>query len=250
MARSYLTTSQIARAAGVHPNTVRMYEAWGLIPSVTRTPAGYRRFTALHVDLMRFARQALHGQFPGRQLRRSLVAMVRQAAGGDLNGAMQSAVDHLALVRAEQGRAGQAIKMVEGWAQSKPAREPTGRLQIGQVANLVGVSRDMLRNWESNGLLRVGRDPKNGYRIYSESEIRRIQVIRMLSQAGYSQMAILRMMLQLDQGRRTNLQQVLDTPRPDEDPVSAADRWLSALNEQEVRASQLIEQLQAILAKY
>lgn len=248
--RSYLTTSQIAQAAGVHPNTVRLYEAWGLIPTASRTRAGYRRFTPLHLDLMRFARSALHGQHPGRQLRRSLLAMVRQAGSGDLEDALQSAVAHLALARAELRRAEQAASMLESWAQSEPVRQPKLRLQIGEVAELLDVSRDMLRNWERNGLLRAGRDPANGYRLYTENEIQRIQVIRMLSQSGYSQMAILRMMLQLDQGQRKDLQLVLDTPRPDEDPVSAADRWLSALTEQEARAVQLIEQLEAILAKH
>jgi hypothetical protein len=32
----YLKTSQIAKAAGVHPNTVRLYEQWGLLMPVDR----------------------------------------------------------------------------------------------------------------------------------------------------------------------------------------------------------------------
>ena len=72
----------------------------------------------------------------------------------------------------------------------------------------------------------------------------------MLSQAGYSQMAILRMMIHLDRGRRKQVKEILDTPRPDEDPVSAADRWLSTLSEQEARAYQLADQIKAILARY
>ena len=39
---------------------------------------------------------------------------------------------------------------------------------------------------------------KNGYRQYGAVEIGRLRVIRMLVRAGYSMMAILRMMLELD----------------------------------------------------
>ena len=39
------TTADVAAIIGVHPNTVRMYEAWGLIPRVERKANGYRVFT-------------------------------------------------------------------------------------------------------------------------------------------------------------------------------------------------------------
>jgi DNA-binding transcriptional MerR regulator len=249
MAKDYLTTSQIAKATGVHPNTVRLYEAWGFIPQADRTPAGYRRFTELHLDLMRFARFAIRGQYPGKTIRRSVMALVHQAASGDLEGAFQSARIHLNLVQAEKNRAEQAAHLVEAWVRSSSTPDGQRRLQIGQVARLLDVSRDQLRNWERNGLLKVKRASRNGYRLYSSQDIQRLEVVRMLNQSGYSQMAILRMMLQLDQGKRKNLPQVLNTPRPDENPVMAADRWLTTLAEEERRATQLIEQLADILAK-
>jgi hypothetical protein len=43
---------------------------------------------------------------------------------------------------------------------------------------------------------------------------------------------------------------VLDTPRPDEDVYSAADRWLSSLAEQEQRALDLIAQLEEMIRKH
>jgi DNA-binding transcriptional MerR regulator len=120
---------------------------------------------------------------------------------------------------------------------------------IGQAAKLLGATTDMLRNWERNGLIRVPRDPDNGYRLYGAAEMGRLRVIRMLNRAGYSQMAILRMVLLLDRGQAGDLRQVLDTPRPDEDVYVAADRWLSTLAEQEQRAADMIAQLEAMIAK-
>ena len=42
-------TSQIAAIAGIHPNTVRLYEEWGMISKPERQKNGYRIFTDLHV---------------------------------------------------------------------------------------------------------------------------------------------------------------------------------------------------------
>jgi DNA-binding transcriptional MerR regulator len=98
-------------------------------------------------------------------------------------------------------------------------------------------------------LIRVPRDPRNGYRLYGAAELGRLRVIRMLSRAGYSQMSILRMLLHLDRGEVDNLRQVLDTPRPDEDVQYAADHWLSTLGELEQRAADIIVQLEHMLEK-
>ena len=46
----YYKTSEIAKAVGLHPNTIRLYEEWGLLPEVPRSPSGYRLFTRDHMD--------------------------------------------------------------------------------------------------------------------------------------------------------------------------------------------------------
>ena len=91
-------TSQVARAANVHPNTVRLYEEWGFLQPVPRAPNGYRLFNQEHVDQMCFARLALHGEWPGHKIKRSALELVKRAASGDLGGALEQSYDHLALV--------------------------------------------------------------------------------------------------------------------------------------------------------
>jgi DNA-binding transcriptional MerR regulator len=80
-------TNKIAKAVGCHPNTVRLYEQWGLIPPAKRSANGYRIYTQEHLDQMRLARTALNTPWPGKAIRRSGTAIVLQAAGGDLGGA-------------------------------------------------------------------------------------------------------------------------------------------------------------------
>lgn len=249
MAKKYLRTSDVAKAVGCHPNTVRLYETLEFIPPVRRTSSGYRQFTEAHVDCMVLARLAFQGPFPGRAIRRSVIALVKQAATGDLGGALEAAYSHLALVQAERAHAESAVRLLERWAQGTAADATRAPLRIGETAKLLGVSVDMLRNWERNGLLDVPRDPDNGYRYYGAEEISRLRVIRMLIRAGYSVMAILRMLLQLDQGTTDDLRQAIDTPAPDEDVYSAADRWLTALAEQERRAMDIIGHLEMMIDK-
>ncbi len=62
-------------------------------------------------------------------------------------------------------------------------------------------------------------------------------------------MAILRMLIQLDQGKKKNLRQALDTPRPDWDTFTAADQWLSTMADQEKRAKRIVALVQEMLHK-
>jgi DNA-binding transcriptional MerR regulator len=245
--KEHLSTSDVAKATGVHPNTVRLYEEWGFLPPVPRSPSGYRLFSQAHLDQMRLARTALHGPWPGKNIRASALDLVRRSASGDLGGALEQGYHHLALVQAERAQAEAAAGLLERWAQGIATDATAESLQIGQAARRLGVTADMLRNWERNGLIRVPRNADNGYRRYGAAEMGRLRVIRMLNRAGYSQMAILRMMLHLDLAQGGSLRQVLDTPRPDEDIYTAADRWLSALDEQEERALNLISQIEAMI---
>ncbi len=227
MKRPYLRTAEIAREVGVHPNTVRLYEAWGFLPPIPRSPAGYRLYTQEHLDQMRLAYTALKWPYPGGK--EPALALVQKAAGGDLGGALEDAYRYLAQIRAEHAEADAAVEYLDHWSRGAPVDATATPLLIGQAAEHLGLTVDTLRSWERNGLLRVPRDPQSGYRRYGAAEMGRLRVIRLLRNGGYSPMAILRLLRHLDGGQGGDLRQVLDTPPPDEDVYAAADRWLSSL---------------------
>ena len=108
----------------------------------------------------------------------------------------------------------------------------------------------MLRHWERNGLIKIPRNPQNRYRLYSVSEIRRLRVIYMLCCAGYSNMAILRMLLQLDRGNAVDVRYALDTPAPDEDIFYAADHRISTLAKWERQAEKMIAHLKTMIVRH
>jgi len=247
-------TTDLARAAGIHVNTVRLYEQWGFLAPAARGPNGYRLWTADHLDQIVFARRALHGEWPGGSIRKSALALVRLAATGDLSAAVAAARSHRELVRKERSRAEDAAAFLEAWANGEilghfggsaapegPAAGP--RLGPREAAEAVDATPDQVRNWERNRLLDTPRDG-TGRRCYGGFELGRLRVIRTLLLAGYSVMAILRMTTELDRGRITGLREILDTPRSGEEVLTAFDRWLSSLAGQEARAEEIIALLE------
>jgi DNA-binding transcriptional MerR regulator len=242
--RQIFRTTEVARAVGVHPNTVRKYEEWGFLPPIERSPNGYRIYSPYHIAQMRLARLAMHGGWPGGRIRKSALALVRCAAARDLEEAIRFSKSHIGLVKAERAHAEAAADYLEKWVRGKIPEQGGPPFSIRAAAMAVDSTPDAIRGWERNGLLRVPRNPKNGYREYGAREIGRLRVIRMLMRSGYSTMAVLRAMRALDSGDRKKLRRVLDTPRPEEDVLWAADLWLTTLAEHEDRARMILKQLQ------
>lgn len=178
--------------------------------------------------------------YPVRGIRASARPTLTSALTGDWDSALKRSMAHLSFVQAEQERADAAASAIEAWQASSEINAETPRLLIGEAARLLDVTIDMLRNWERNGLIAVPRCVGNGYRAYGAVELQRLRVIRALAQAGYSQMAILRMLIQLDKGELVDVRQALDTPRPEDDVYIAADRWLTTLVQQEQVAERLV----------
>ena len=245
----YLRTSDLAKAAGIHPNTVRLYEQWGFLPPIPRSPSGYRRFTQVHLDQLLLARTAMSCTVIGGDVRRTALELIHTAAGGDLGGALELAYSFHAAVQAERAQAEAAATFLERWAEGGSVEARIHPLRIGDAARLLTTSIDALRNWERNGLLVVPRDPANGYRLYGAEEIGRLRVIRMLIRSGYGCMSILRMLTLLDGGQTGNLRQALDTPDEDADIHYVTDRWLSTLADAAEAAQKTVGMVEAMLQK-
>jgi DNA-binding transcriptional MerR regulator len=249
MATKFLRTSDLAHAVGIHPNTVRLYVDWGLLPPVERSPSGYRLFTQRHLDCLRLARMIYAAPYPGRGFRALGNEIIQCAVAEDWQGALEKALEHLLAVNAELNQANQAANLLEHWVQNRAVdSDDETPLAIGEVSKRLGVSLDIIRNSERNGPITIPCNSYNNYRLFGKKEIERLRIIRTLSKAGYCHMAILRMFIELDKGHTHDLKNTLDTPRADEDIFTAADHWLTTLKEQERLARRVIKLIEEIIA--
>lgn len=246
-----LSTKKVAEIVGVHPNTVRLYESWGYLPPIPRAANGYRQYTEAHIDQMRLARKVMSAPWLCRPIRQVGSELVLTAAKGDLAEAQWLAFEHLKIVETELAQAEQAAQVLERWAAGQHAEEgDLPPVQIKTAARTLDLSTDVLRNWERNGLIAVPRNPHNRYREYGAPEMERLRVLRILLRSGYSTMAVLRAMLRLEGGDGGDyLRKVLDTPREDEDILTAADRWITSLKSQQQRALEIIDLVEEMLNK-
>lgn len=243
-----LSTSRVAKLAGCHPNTVRLYEAQGYIATAPRSPAGYRLFTPYDVDQMILAKLALQWPYPGGKT--PVDKLVRLAAVKELTAALEQAKIYLDRIQQELDYARKAVMVLEQWAQGQPPKPKAVPLRISETARLLGITTDALRNWERNGLVTIPRNNENHYRIYNEPELSRLSVIRVLRQAGYSMMSMLRTIRHLDLGFKSDLGAILGEPQEDEDVVTVADRWLATLKEQKKRGKAIISHIEEMIRKY
>ncbi len=235
-------TAQVAAMIGVHPNTVRFYEKMELLPKIPRTKSGYRIFNDKHLAQLRFLRIAFRAEIISDGLRHEAIEIIKIAATGDINRAHHGTLQYLDHLREEKERAEEAIRITSDIIEKK---DVVGKVCIYKgrsiVAQIFGITTDVLRDWERNGLIKVPRDAK-GYKVFTKNEIARLKIIRTLRSAHYSMMAILRMLNRLDQGEQ-NIREVIDTPYEGEDILCAADRYLTALNLAEKDAQEMLRML-------
>ncbi|CAL9347718.1 MerR family transcriptional regulator [Streptomyces sp. enrichment culture] len=182
-----LKAADLARSAGISVQQLRTYADTGLLPPTERTPAGYRVFTAVHADALAVARELAAGH--GWATARAVMAAVHT---GDLESAL-AALDaghaRLDRERAELAAVRQAMGAVLAGRVPPPAAPRQG-LRIGEAARAVGVKPPVLRLWEARGLLRPGRDPATGYRVYDRSELHIARVVALLREGHHPLAAV------------------------------------------------------------
>lgn len=234
-------TSEIAQIIGIHPNTVRLYEELELISKPERQPNGYRVFTDIHVEQFRLARLAFQIEVLQSGLRKKIVRMVKTSAAGDYDTALKITEEYLRQVREEIANAGEAIAIVKQILDGR-TEENIHAMKRKEVSDYLKISMDTLRNWEMNGLLTVRRR-HNGYRVYTDEDIKRLKIIRSLRCANYSLEAILTMLVQLSKDPKTDIKKALDTPREDSEIIAVCDKLVTSLMAAEGNAKKMILKL-------
>ncbi len=247
MLREY-KTSEVASIVGIHPNTVRFYEECGFISKPERKANGYRAFTELHIQQIRLARLAFQIEVLQNGLRKKIVDTVKAAARCEFDNAIKLTLEYIEQIKKERINAEEAIDIVREILFGA-IKENELFMKRKEVSQYLNITMDALRNWEMNGLLKVKR-MHNGYRVYSEDDIRRLKIIRSLRCANYSLEAILRMLNQLSKNPDTNIKKALNVPEKNEDIISVCDKLLISLTAAEKNAYEILVMLQNMKVEF
>lgn len=242
-------TSEIAHRIGIHPNTVRLYEALELIPKPERKENGYRVFTDFHMEQIKFARIALKIEVLQNGLRKQAITIIKTSALGNFGKAICLTKDYLQQLKNEQRNAQEAIAITEKLLSGDRQETDTAFLTRKEAADYLQISIDALRNWEMNGLLTVKRS-QNGYRVYGDEDIRRLKIIRSLRCGNYSLAAILRMLNTLSQNPEADIRQAIDTPSENDDIISVCDKLLTSLHCAEQNAKVMLAYLEKMKKQF
>ena len=209
-----------------------------MIPKPERKENGYRIFTDLHIQQIRIARTAFQIEILQGGLRKKIVDMVKASAAGDFEKAIVLTSEYLEQLGKEQQNAEEAIQIVQNIMSGSSKRNPLS-MKRKEVSEYLGISMDTLRNWEMNGLLTVKRK-ENGYRVYTEDDIRKLKIIRSLRCANYSLEAILHLLDQLSKNPDTDIRTALNVPRQADSIISVCDRLIVSLSEAEKNGEKIL----------
>lgn len=240
-------TSEVAKIIGIHVNTVRFYEKCELISKPDRLDNGYRVFTDLHIEQFKLARAVLKVEILQNGLRKKIIKIIKISAKGNFNKAEQLIYDYLNQIDIEIKNANEAIEisqLIINYSKNYKI-DDIQEFTRKETAEYLSITVDTLRNWELNGLISI-KSKKNGYKIYTLDDIQKLKIIRSLRCANYSLSSILRMLKALSYDSNANIRQVINTPNPDNNIITACDKLLISLNDAKKNALYALKQIEKI----
>lgn len=232
------STSQAAKLALVHPNTVRLYESWGYLSPVPRKANGYRQFSQRHVDELIFARKAFPGPYPadGSLLRAAVAAYVEQ----DYSQALKLVEAYSSAVAEEKQQALEALEILDRWHRNRlgDAEPVQGSRRV--IAAQCRITTETLRTWERDGLLSPQRTA-SGRCSYTQRDIEQILVIRLLRKCGFSIASLLKVFSVLPGHMLPS--DYLSRIYANRESACESDHWLEHLEQHRLRAEALMTHL-------
>lgn len=180
----------LARGHGLSTQAVRNYEEAGILPAAARTAHGYRSYTSLHAGALSAFLALVPGH--GHPAATAIMQAVNRGAAEEAfrlidESHAQLLDDRRTLQAVENALRDLSPADAAGpTAAAGPAPAPgSGRTFIGPLAERLGLRPATLRAWERAGLVRPHRDPRTGYRVYEEADVRDARLAHQLRRGGH-----------------------------------------------------------------
>ncbi|MFV0132017.1 TioE family transcriptional regulator [Streptomyces sp. HMX87] len=176
----------LARGHGLSTQAIRNYEEAGILPAAGRTPHGYRTYTPLHARALSAFLALVPGH--GHQTATSIMRAVNQGAVDEAFRLIDESHAQLLDDRRTLGAVESALRDLEPTTAPESGAgsgSGSGGTFIGPLAGKLGIRPATLRKWERAGLVRPRRDPRTGYRVYDETDVRDARLAHQLRRGGH-----------------------------------------------------------------
>ncbi|MEU5288225.1 TioE family transcriptional regulator [Streptomyces sp. CA-278952] len=174
----------LARRHGLSTQAVRNYEAAGILPAAGRTSHGYRTYAPQHAYALAafLALVSGHGHGTAASIMRAVNRADQEEAFRIVDESHTQLLEDRRTLRAVERALGDLGPAVA--AAPDDAASP-GRMLVGPLARKLGIRPATLRKWERAGLVTPSRDPRTGYRVYAEADVRDAGLAHQLRRGGY-----------------------------------------------------------------
>ncbi|MFI6515626.1 MerR family transcriptional regulator [Spirillospora sp. NPDC050679] len=176
-----MRTVEVARRSGYSVQQVRNLERDGVLPPVARTPAGYRVYREIHLQSALAYRALAAGAGPVEA--KKIVRAFHRLPMPQALALLDAVHARLDTERTELRQAREAARAIS----SEPIEDvrASDSMSISELAAALDVRASTLRHWDAEGLVVPDRDPAQGTRRYTPSQVRDARIVHQLRKAGY-----------------------------------------------------------------
>ncbi|WP_078427564.1 MerR family DNA-binding transcriptional regulator [Alkalihalobacterium alkalinitrilicum] len=170
-----LRPADIAAKLNVSTNTLRNYEAKGLVPSPIRTASGYRVYSDIHLVYFSCIKSLSNGF--GMDVAVKVMENIRH----------KKIDEALWILNDELIRRGEEKKFVmEAFELIAYSDKKSCIWSLGKAAERMNVSRTAIRYWDKEGYIRAFRDPESGYRNLDNLQLAKISLLKAMNHRLYT----------------------------------------------------------------
>lgn len=173
---------KLAEKYGLSANTLRNYEAKGLLPPADRSSNGYRIYTERHEAYLACI-QAMASAF-GMEVTSEVMHCLGR---NELDEALWIVRDREVMLHRDKVSLDQLVIELKLYSEGKQSFNFNQQFSIHEASRRTGAPKSAIRYWEKIGLFTAERDPDNKYRIYNEAHLLKIRMIQVLQSSVYSE---------------------------------------------------------------
>jgi DNA-binding transcriptional MerR regulator len=170
-----LRPADIAAKLNVSTNTLRNYEAKGLVPSPKRTASGYRVYSDIHLVYFSCIKSLSDGF--GMDV---AVKVMENIGNKKIDEALWILNDELIRRGEEKKFVMEAVELIEY------SKKKSCYWSLAKAAERLNVSRTAIRYWDKEGYIRAIRDPESGYRNFDGLQLAKISLLKAINHRFYT----------------------------------------------------------------